>query len=286
MGSGAGPSSPLSPHQAGSPRSELATRVLSALVLAPVAIFATVYGGWPFALFWLFAATAIMAEWIAMSRVEPRLPIQAVLGATLGLLTFLYLTEGSLAAFALVAGGGALLGASLERQSRDRYWSLAGFVYAAVICLVPPIVRDHPELGLVGLLWMFAVVWTTDVAAYFTGRRFGGPKLWPRVSPKKTWSGFFGGLLAGTLSGLAVALAGERFGWTPPASPVVVLAVSAVASVASQLGDLAESAMKRRFDVKDSSRLIPGHGGVMDRLDGFWAVAALVGIALLAARLA
>jgi phosphatidate cytidylyltransferase len=132
---------------------------------------------------------------------------------------------------------------------------------------------------------MFAVVWTTDIAAYFTGRRLGGPKLWPRVSPKKTWSGFIGGVVVGTLAGLLVTVLGQRFGWTAPGSLILVTLGSAVAAVASQLGDLGESAMKRRFDVKDSSHLIPGHGGVMDRLDGFWAVAVLVGLGFLSHRL-
>jgi phosphatidate cytidylyltransferase len=258
--------------------------VASALVLGLIALVATYSGGWLFALFWLIAGTAVLAEWISMTRVEPKLPVQIVLGAALGILTFLYLVQAELAAFAAVAGGAVLLGSILERRARDRLWALAGFFYAAVISLVPPVVRDQPELGLVGLLWMFAVVWTTDIAAYFTGRRFGGPKLWPQVSPKKTWSGFSGGLLAGVLSGVLVAVISERFGWVPPAPLGIVAGVSALASVASQLGDLGESALKRRFDVKDSSHLIPGHGGVMDRLDGFWAVALLLGLTLLGAR--
>jgi phosphatidate cytidylyltransferase len=126
----------------------------------------------------------------------------------------------------------------------------------------------------------------TDIAAYFTGRRLGGPKLWPRVSPKKTWSGFTGGLVAGTAAGLLVLQVAKAAGWTAPAGFVTVAAASVVASVASQLGDLAESALKRGFEVKDSSHLIPGHGGVMDRLDGFWAVALLFGAGFAVAYLA
>jgi phosphatidate cytidylyltransferase len=274
--------SPHSPWWA----TELGARIASAIVLALSALLATYAGGWLFALFWLLAGAAILSEWINITRVEPRVPIQIVLGGALGILTFLYLAQASLAAFALVAGAAVAVSAVLVRRTRDRFWFLAGFVYAAVISLVPPLVRDHPELGLVGLLWMFAVVWTTDVAAYFAGRRFGGPKLWARVSPKKTWSGFAGGLVAGVASGLAVSLGAESLGWVPPAPWPVVALVSGVASVASQGGDLAESALKRRFDVKDSSRLIPGHGGVMDRLDGFWSVCVLIGLMLLGERLA
>jgi phosphatidate cytidylyltransferase len=105
------------------------------------------------------------------------------------------------------------------------------------------------------------------------------------VSPKKTWSGFLGGLLAGTAAGIAVVAVAQRYGWTAPAGLWAIGLATALASAASQLGDLGESAMKRKFDVKDSSHLIPGHGGVMDRLDGFWAVAALLGLALAGLRL-
>jgi phosphatidate cytidylyltransferase len=265
---------------------ELPARVISALVLGMIALLAVYAGGWAFALLWLLGAIGVLAEWVYVTRVEPRLPIQVVLGAVMVLLTFLNRAEASLTAFVITSCGGIFAGAVLGRRSRDRFWSIAGFICAAVLCLLPPIVRDHPELGIVAVLWMFAVVWTTDVAAYFTGRRLGGPKLWPRVSPKKTWSGFLGGLAAGTLAGWLVALVAGRYGWTPPASLAVIALLSGVASVASQLGDLAESALKRSFDVKDSSHLIPGHGGVMDRLDGFWAVVVLVGIALVSSRLA
>jgi phosphatidate cytidylyltransferase len=215
--------------------SELGLRVASSLVLAAIALVATYLGGWLFAALWLLAGVAIFAEWIAMTRYEPR-------------------------------------------------WMALGLGYAAVIAIVPPLVREHPRLGVAAILWMFAVVWFTDIAAYFTGRALGGPKLWPAVSPKKTWSGFLGGLAAAIIAGAAVAMIASRFGWQPPVSLPVVVLVSGVASVLSQIGDLGQSALKRRFGAKDSGRLIPGHGGVMDRLDGFWAVAALMGVALAGAH--
>jgi phosphatidate cytidylyltransferase len=118
----------------------------------------------------------------------------------------------------------------------------------------------------------------TDIAAYFTGRKLGGPKLMPRFSPKKTWSGAIGGTIAGTLGGYAV------WALTPQAATVVgpglVIAASLAASVVSQAGDLFESAIKRRFGTKDSSHLIPGHGGFLDRLDGYWAVLVFAGLLL------
>jgi phosphatidate cytidylyltransferase len=141
---------------------------------------------------------------------------------------------------------------------------------------VTPALRSVPEFGLAIVIWTFAVVWLTDIAAYFSGRTFGGPKLMPRFSPKKTWSGAVGGATAGTLGGYAV------WAMTPQASEAVgaafVVASSLFASIVSQAGDLFESAIKRRFGTKDSSRLIPGHGGFLDRLDGYWAVLVLAGL--------
>ncbi|WP_112664122.1 phosphatidate cytidylyltransferase [Microvirga flavescens] len=271
---------------AGFASSELGKRVASAIVLIPIALAAAWQGGWAFALFWLAAGIATAWEWTNMTRVAPRLPVQAVLGVGLTVLTVLLLTDASFVAFAGVCALTLLAAALLSEGREGKFWALTGFAYAVVLTLVPPIVREHPNLGLPGLLWMFAVVWSTDIAAYFTGRSLGGPKLWPRVSPKKTWSGFAGGLLAAAVAGFLVAWGVQKLGLMPPFSLRNVVMLSLVASVASQLGDLGESALKRHCDVKDSSHLIPGHGGVMDRLDGFWAVALILGIVLLIIRFA
>jgi phosphatidate cytidylyltransferase len=216
-------------------------------------------------------------------------------GSELGLRVASSLVLAAFALFATYMGGWlfaalwilAALAIFVEWIMMTRYepgWVAAGLAYATVIAIVPPLVREDPRLGIAAVLWMFAVVWFTDIAAYFTGRALGGPKLCPAVSPKKTWSGFLGGLAAAIVAGAAVAMIASRFGWQPPVSLPVVVLVSGVASVLSQIGDLGESALKRRFGAKDSGRFIPGHGGVMDRLDGFWAVAALMGVALAGAH--
>jgi phosphatidate cytidylyltransferase len=262
------------------PSKELTARVLSGIVMIAVALLTAYLGGWLFALFWLAGGIAVMVEWTDMTKVEPRRAVQAVFGLGLAVLILLFLFE---AGFAIsVAAGFAFLalGTLLARGRSNWLWAAFSFPYAAVIALVPPIVRAHPDLGIPGLLWMFAVVWATDIAAYFTGRALGGPKLCPAISPKKTWSGFFGGLIAAAIGGFVVAWSAQRLGWDLPLGLSSVVVLSMVASVASQIGDMGESALKRHCDIKDSSHLIPGHGGVMDRLDGFWAVSLLLAIVL------
>jgi phosphatidate cytidylyltransferase len=208
-------------------QSNLVLRVISAVVLAPIAVAAAYFGGWAFALFWAAAAIAVAWEW--------------------------------------------------TRLVRGPAWIVSGFFYAASLFAAPVILRSDPALGLLAVVLLFAIVWSTDIFGYFAGRAIGGPKLMPIVSPKKTWSG----AIAGTLGAMIVAvLVGKLFGTF---STVAIAGVALLLSVCGQAGDLFESWIKRKFGVKDSSQLIPGHGGVMDRLDGFWA-AAVVGCAIGLAR--
>ena len=155
-------------------------------------------------------------------------------------------------------------------------WIAAGILYAGSMLAAPVILRGDAELGLLAILLLFAIVWTTDILGYFAGRAFGGPKLWPAVSPKKTWSGASAGTLGAAIVAVAVAWAFGRF------HHGTIAGIALLLSVTAQLGDLLESWIKRKFGAKDASHLIPGHGGVMDRLDGFWAAAfvgCLIGLA-------
>ncbi|MCS0497799.1 phosphatidate cytidylyltransferase [Ancylobacter sp. MQZ15Z-1] len=244
-------------------------RLASALVLAPVVIGAAILGGWPFEILVGVAAVLVLWEWVGIVGGRPRAVLVSVGGA--GLLAALLILHIRPPASAVMIVALALVATALiARGGRTaRLWTPFGVLYAAAMAIPVGVLRDDPALGLASLVWLFAVVWSTDVAAYFCGRLIGGRKLWPRVSPNKTWSGAIGGTAFGTLAGMIVVhLAGiESF---MLAAPVAVLA-----SVVSQAGDLFESSMKRRFGVKDSSALIPGHGGLMDRLDGFIAAAAL-----------
>ena len=144
---------------------------------------------------------------------------------------------------------------------------LAGWGYMLAGAASLHWLRADTAVGLMDVLFLLVVVWSSDIGAYLAGRVIGGPKLAPRISPGKTWSGALGGLVAAMLVGLLVS---RHFAPGPVAH---VLLVAGVLSVASMLGDLLESACKRHYGVKDSSRLIPGHGGVFDRLDGVLAAA-------------
>ncbi|MGA8612134.1 MAG: phosphatidate cytidylyltransferase, partial [Xanthobacteraceae bacterium] len=170
-----------------------------------------------------------------------------------------------------LAIGAVLAGmAEAEPPPGRRAWASGGVIYAGVAFLGPALLRRDAEFGFAAFLFLAVTVWMTDILAYFVGRAVGGPLLWPQVSPKKTWSGALGGLAGGVVGGTLVAYAS---GVGSLGTAIVALGLSAL----SQAGDLFESAVKRRFGTKDTGRLIPGHGGLMDRLDSF-VVAALAAV--------
>lgn len=255
-------------------RSNLALRVLSSLVLAPLAIAAAYFGGVAFTAFWALAALAVLWEWDTLVCTHDRNPVLATGALTLaGSAASLALDRPSIAV-ALIGLG--FLGVAALASKVRRVWCAVGLVYAAAILIVPVLLRRDASFGFAAILFLFVVVWLTDTTAYFVGRAVGGPKLMPWVSPNKTWSGAIGGTAAGVVGGVVVA---AQFGGGGLSAAA---AVAFVLSVISQAGDLAESAIKRQFNAKDASQLIPGHGGLMDRLDGFVAAAAagtLIGIA-------
>lgn len=269
-----GPSAPRA-------NSELRLRVVSALILGALILLVTIWGGWPFRLVWILVAGLVAYEWLAIIGRGNAIP--AGIGVVVAGIALTF-SPASPAALAGTASAAALIGALVTPFVRSRLaLELCGVAYALAFALITPALRDLAGVGLALILWSFAVVWLTDIAAYFTGRKLGGPKLMPAVSPKKTWSGAIGGTVAGMIGGYLVwRLVPALHGMTE-AGPVV--AASFAGSVVSQAGDLFESALKRRFDAKDSSKLIPGHGGFLDRLDGYWAVLVLAGFALFALHL-
>ncbi len=157
----------------------------------------------------------------------------------------------------------------------DPWWSAAGVYYAGFPAIALIAIRQDPEYGFHAILYLFLVVWSADTGAFFTGRLIGGPKLAPSISPNKTWSGFIGGALFACIAGIVFAA------WLGHTSIPIVAVLSIVLALISQGGDLGKSFIKRFFGVKDTSGLIPGHGGVLDRLDGL--VFAAIGAGLIAA---
>ena len=242
----------------------MVVRAAAALVLAPLAIAIAYAGGWLWAVLVAVAAAGLYLEWamvvgVARERRVLIAGIVALVAAGLGL------GAGWLGAALLALLIGLVVVAVVAGERR--FWIAAGFCYAAAAEMASVLVRRDPAEGFVALLFVLLVVWAADIGGYFAGRGIGGPKLWPRVSPKKTWAGAVGGFVASLL--VAAGFVAFDLG-----KAVALLPLGAGLSIASQLGDLLESAVKRRFGVKDSSHLIPGHGGLMDRLDGF--VAAIV----------
>jgi phosphatidate cytidylyltransferase len=255
-------------------RGNLALRVASSLVLAPLAIAAAYFGGIAFAAFWTLAAIGVLWEWDTLVCSHDRNPVLAIGLVTLigASLLLVFARPGTATTFVILGGFGVAVLASRVR----RVWCAAGLVYAAALLIAPVLLRNDARQGFAAIMFLFVIVWLTDIAAYFIGRAVGGPKLMPSVSPNKTWSGAVGGTLAGVIGGVLLA---RQMGL---GSLAAIAVVALVLSVVSQVGDLAESAIKRRFGTKDASSIIPGHGGLMDRLDGFVAAAfaaLLIGLA-------
>jgi phosphatidate cytidylyltransferase len=271
-------------EQAGPPsdRQNFFRRTASTLVLAPLAIGAAFAGGWTFAAACTVTAALVLWEWsILVSRaadwriLAPGVP--ALCAAAV-------LAQGNSPGMAVAAVALGAVGAAVatgvgpgRRPARSVFWAAAGVLYAGIVLISPIVLRSDPQMGFAALAFLFATVWATDIFAYLTGRRWGGPLLAPRLSPKKTWSGAIGGLAGGVVAGALVAYASA--GTYPVAAGVLAL----ILSIAAQGGDLLESSVKRRFGAKDTSALIPGHGGVMDRVDGFL-IAALIAVVIGALR--
>lgn len=255
--------------------SDLGSRVGAALVMAPLALIAIVAGGLLLDAVLLACSVVVLLEWRRMVGVqsnEKRLwaAVAAVLASGL-----LMMFVGDAYAFAAVLLGATVV-AAIAYAEGTRPWLGIGVIYAGVMMVSLGALRGDDLLGAWALGWLFFTVWSADTFAYFSGRTLGGPKLWPRVSPNKTWSGTTGGLVGAAVMGLVFAALLP----TNPSWPFV--AFSVFVAMVSMAGDLFESAIKRRFKVKDASRLIPGHGGLMDRADSVVAAGiAAVLIALL-----
>ena len=244
----------------------LQIRVLSSLVLVVAVLALTWLGGLPFRLLCVVIAGAIFYEWTRMCR-QNAVGGLGFLPEALMLVFVGALIAGLPAVTQLILVAALVLAAAIAASLRGAsQWEAGGLAYAALSGLSLAYLRGGDHAGLVAILFLFAVVWATDILAYFVGRTLGGPKLAPSISPGKTWSGAIGGAVGGLLAGVAIAALTGWGGWS-------AAAVALLLSIVSQIGDLFESFVKRRNGVKDSSHIIPGHGGVMDRVDGLVAAA-------------
>lgn len=246
------------------PASDLTTRFAAAVVMIAVALVAIYLGGWPFRILVVAAAAIMLIEYCDMHKFPRAWPAVGIglLLINLGLLPEIFPAStpdgggiwfwfGSALLSALLLGGVTL--------SPRLGW---GYAYVAIPAAA---LLALSWIGWPMVLWAMAVTWATDIFAYFAGRSIGGPKLAPRISPNKTWAGLIGGMLGAAFVGWILA-------WRFEIGPLF-LYVGAAMGLLAQLGDLYESGLKRRAGVKDSGTLLPGHGGVLDRLDGLLPVA-------------
>jgi phosphatidate cytidylyltransferase len=254
----------------------LGSRILFGVIMVAIALVATLAGPIVFFALLVLLGILVLREWFRL--VDEAGLHRSVLAATGGLVVALSF---ALADHIAVAGVVLLLASALcfglARKGR-KTWAAAGVLYAGIPTIGLILLRNI-EQGIVAVLLLFVVVWITDTAAFITGKTVGGPKLWPTVSPNKTWAGFFGGLVGGALVGVfAVVFLQDHL---PLVSSAAIILAGVALSLAGQLGDLFESHMKRYFGVKDTGRMIPGHGGAMDRLDSIVAAGTIAGLCVL-----
>lgn len=242
----------------------LRRRVATGGTLGVVAVADVALGGWYFAAFVIMAALLLADEWAELARLPDERAVKLVrlAAAIVPTLAIVLTKEGEpalgLAVLALGAVAAAGMAALVPTAPVDR--AAFGVVYIGLPCVALVWLRNAGGHGLEAVLWLLFVVWATDVMAYFTGRALGGPRLAPAISPNKTWAGLAGGVLGAAAVGAALPLLGQGYLHAAIAGAVVALV--------AQAGDLFESHLKRRAGVKDSGRLLPGHGGLLDRVDG------------------
>lgn len=244
------------------PASNIKVRILSAVILAAVALFATWLGGVPFRALVAIGGVLVFWEWQSITGYDKYGLLELAAPGAIAASAFFVIANFSPLESLIPAAFAACFAVAAAVRRNVPFWFPAGVPYAVLPVLGLTALRGEDANGLWAIAFLFAVVWATDIFAYFGGRAIGGPKLAPAISPAKTWSGALCGAAAGLIGGLAVAsVAGS--------TEYVGLAIlSLLLSIAAQAGDLFESFVKRRFGVKDSGTMLPGHGGIMDRVDG------------------
>jgi phosphatidate cytidylyltransferase len=260
----------MAPPLAASSANNLQIRIISALVLAPLALV-VVWLGSPYLPVLVAAAAAGMGwEWARLSGGEWRPPGALMVVTAFAAAAFSGLDHSRLAIIAALLGSFGVYFLARLRGWKNPFWPGAGTFYIA-LAVAAFLWNAAQPAGTATVFWLLALVWASDIAAFAAGRAFGGPKLAPRLSPNKTWAGFFGGLAGAGLVGVASASITH-------APVALLLPVSLALGLAAQAGDLVESLAKRRYGVKDAGQLIPGHGGLLDRFDSLLAAALALGL--------
>ncbi len=256
--------------------SELSLRILSAAVLLPISVTAVWIGGWYFVALVVVVTVVMCLEWLRICELGSRIAVVAA-AALVAIAPVLAMMEQIAPAMAVLLLG-AVVAAGANRSSRQsaRILAALGIPYVGLMGFAIVWLRAEPLMGFATVLWLMFVVIATDSAGYIVGRLLGGPKLMPKISPGKTWSGLAGGVVAASAIGLIAAhITGQN-------SLLQMAGLSACLALVAQAGDLIESGLKRCFSVKDAGGIIPGHGGFLDRLDGFLAVTPTVAFLTLA----
>jgi phosphatidate cytidylyltransferase len=250
-------------------------RLLSAVILAPISLGLVVLGGQAFAIFIAAFAAAMAWEWVSMT--DPGAPPRAFATATGAAVGAALLANQDAQGWTLVWVLAGAAGCALDRRPRgDAVYAFAGVLYVSVSAALLVTLRNAEPGGLGAALFLLAVVWSADTFAYLAGSWIGGPKLLPSASPNKTWAGLAAGLSLGVAAGVAVAYAYDM-------TPMHAGLIAAPTALAAVLGDLLMSLVKRRFNVKDAGTLIPGHGGVLDRVDALMLATVFAGLVLVLA---
>jgi phosphatidate cytidylyltransferase len=257
----------------GPKKNNLFVRIVSALIMLPIAIFIILNGGIPYFILIVLLTVLVLSEWNGICENKPLSPLFFVQAISSILLMFQvnwdspYLLASFLSSVVSISAMAYLGNAKIR-------WAIVGFLYAVIPSL--SFLKIYQLAGGEVVLWMMIVIWSMDTGAYFAGKNIGGPKMSPKISPNKTWSGLIGGTItAMVFGGVFVYLINDK---SIPLfdNALILLIFSGLFAILSQIGDLAESAVKRKFSVKDSGALIPGHGGIMDRVDGVLFVAPAV----------
>jgi phosphatidate cytidylyltransferase len=252
-------------------RSNLASRVIVGVFLAAVAIADIWVGGWAFAAMIVIGVTLVLWEWCAMHGI----PLPWRIAGIAALAAASALAHVGLPVQALALLGAAIfliLLVSAATRAAGKRWLSTGLLYAGLPAVALIWLRNQPD-GFALVMWTMALVWATDIFAYFAGRSIGGPKIWTAISPNKTWAGLFGGMAAAALFSILFA---RLAGW--PQTSIAMALIGACLAIVAQIGDFFESWLKRRAGVKDSGTLLGGHGGVMDRVDGLVPVCVVVAL--------